>query len=560
MKTSRRIIIILLLMVLCAPAILPASRKGKRALRIKDYKRALKLFMRDIDKHPDDWEAFSLVGYIYYSRPEPDYPLAQEYLTQAYALKQDDVQTNLYLLLACVANENWQKAKELVPFFTAAIVADMEKPFLFHYAQSAVRFHQGKHQEAIAGLKQAIEQEPAFGLPRRLLGRIYYDLEDYAHADLELSRALAFFPDDRDMHLLLARLFTQDSYFKPKSARFHIEKLLSDSPEDPELLMLKGRLLLKDGRAKEAIAVYEKALQREENCEILLALATLYLDKGTRNLSKSEACLTKARDICRQREDIHLLFAEFYQQAGKPRLAVQEYTLHLAARPKDIEAMTRLAYLYLKKPLYNTAKAIAYARQALAQQSDYFPALKTLGKALYVDGKYQQAEDVLQQASARNPQDGELLGMLAEMALAGKRYKQAIAYGKQAVALQPGHFTALRAMGQAAYRLGRAADALRYLKQADAIRKNDYQTCLTLAYLYQEKGVTDYRQSARYAQIALKKKQVDPDTWKLYGYALYKDGLLTRALKAYKTALSYNPHDAWLNQEVNKLKARLGEK
>src|SRR5256714_7676204 len=193
----------------------------------------------------------------------------------------------------------------------------------------------------------------------------------------------------------------------------HLQVLLLSAPENGAWHGLLGRCHEADGRFKDAVADYEKAIRfapREiENYVRLASLLRFRLNQRERagkvmdalvkaNSESSQAYLERARyrrsgdspaeaaqDIARARElastdaDVLLTAADVAQDLGKPEEARQALRQGLVAHPRDIRLPLRLAQLEEKNW---PEEAIATLRQALHANPDNVDLLFALGELL----------------------------------------------------------------------------------------------------------------------------------------------------------------------------------
>ncbi len=556
-----RYVFLIVLLVFSSVCIYPASRRGKRALLIEDYSRALEIFNKDINKHPDDWEAHSLIGYIYMQEELKDKSKALFHLQKAFELNKKDPVTDLYLFILYVDDGRYGDAQGILSFIDQNDIEKMDEKYLFYLYKGLLYAGQENTEKAEEMIIEAIKLEPACGLCRKHLGLIYYNNDDYANADAVLSRAIGFFPDDKEINKALADIFLSEEYFRPTSARLHIDKLKSvTSEKDMDILLLEGRYLQLTGNFKQAVEVYKKAsMIDEDNCEVNISLADLYQKRETQNLSLSKKHLNRVLEKCKGHEDLHMLLANYYYNINEPKKAVSEYQDHLAKYPDDTLAMVKLALIYLQKPLQNPGKTIELGLKALSVNSSYLPAVRILSTAYFLTNDFKNAKKYIEQALSISPNDSEMLGYLACIYFSGKEYSKAKEYALSAVRNAGNNIRALSVLGEIAYSEKDYQKAIGYLQNIIHYKRNDYRASLLLAYIYQEPGFTDYRKSYHFAEIALKQNESDANTWKLLGNAYMNDRMLSKALDAFENSLLYNPNDSWVKAQVADLKRRLGK-
>lgn len=538
-----------------------ASRRGKRALTVEDYDRALSIFQRDIRRDPSNWEAHSLIGFIYFQEDHKDLPKALSHLRKAFEIKKDDPLTNMYLFTGYVMNENFNQAESILSFIDEKEIDNIDDNYLYYLYKGVLLFNQNKTGEAIEYIVKSIELEPICGICRKHLGLVYYDIGDYPNADATLSRAVGFFPDDYNINYALADIFLEENYFRPNSARLHIDKLKSISPDDDiDIILLEARLFKLSQNYRESLKLYQKAYNIDSsNCLVNLELADIYQRGDIKNLELSRKHMNFVLEHCSDLDNIHLELANYYKNIGQKDKAISEYQNHIEKNPEDFNAISRLAMLYLDRTVNKPEMAIQTAQKAIEINESFPTAIRILAISYFAVNDHNNAKKFINKALEINPNDSELLGYIAEINFNDKNYDQAKQYANRAIRVMPNNFRALKVLGEIAYYEKDFRNAVKYLENALSIRRNDYRAILLLAYAYQEEEVKDYRKSYQYAEKALEINPRDGNTWKLLGNAYLNDRLLSKALEAFENSLLYNPQDNWVRNQVSDLRRRLGK-
>jgi len=116
-----------------------------------------------------------------------------------------------------------------------------------------------------AAILQGLLLVPSIQVPAHAeLAECRLALGDRAGAAAAASRALELEPDDAWPRLVLARV--EADALHDEDALQHLEALLAALPLLPDPHRLQGLLLLRDGRAPEAEAAFDRALQASERC------------------------------------------------------------------------------------------------------------------------------------------------------------------------------------------------------------------------------------------------------------------------------------------------------
>jgi predicted Zn-dependent protease len=160
---------------------------------------------------------------------------------------------------------------------------DPDNPFAFGTLASMAYRH-GSLRVAADAFARALELDPDRPGVRQNYGKLLRELERYADSERELRLAVAQSDDDARTRISLAE--TLAAARKDGEAEQLVDGVLAKEPKQPEALAVKGRLLLSQGRAREALPYFEQAAVVSDP-ESFIALARAYLAAGE---------IAKARD------------------------------------------------------------------------------------------------------------------------------------------------------------------------------------------------------------------------------------------------------------------------
>lgn len=109
--------------------------------------------------------------------------------------------------------------RDLVAFLDSSLHSEIKRRGL-HVVLSRILRLQGQPAEALAQAHRAIQRDPLSAFERIELGRVYFDLEEYANAQQAFEDALKFAPNDPELHRDAARAqLLQVHQCKTKEAR-----------------------------------------------------------------------------------------------------------------------------------------------------------------------------------------------------------------------------------------------------------------------------------------------------------------------------------------------------
>jgi tetratricopeptide (TPR) repeat protein len=155
--------------------------------------------------------------------------------------------------------------------------------------------------EALQVLLDEHGRAPAFAASSFLAGKIRFFQQDYDQARLFWEQTLAHNPGHLDTSKWLARLLLLQG--EVEEAERLVAAALYSSAEDPELLILMGRIRRSRHDLAGAIEFYRKAqLFSERLAEASLELAELYYgfglrDRAEQELSRAQALLSEGSSL-----------------------------------------------------------------------------------------------------------------------------------------------------------------------------------------------------------------------------------------------------------------------
>jgi tetratricopeptide (TPR) repeat protein len=134
----------------------------------------------------------------------------------------------------------------------------------------------------------------------------------------ELRLVLERDPGNRSARIHLARIYSWDGQLK-RAVRI-ADTILSDSPNDKETLLVKANALEWDDRFNEAIPIYLEIIERDDDFDARVGLATSLLYKGDRAAAQREADTLVANDA-RQERQLQRLF-DALDREMRPRMEI----------------------------------------------------------------------------------------------------------------------------------------------------------------------------------------------------------------------------------------------
>jgi len=221
-------------------------------------------------------------------------------------------------------------------------------------------------------------------------------------------------PDNADMHVKLGNVLVQKG--QADEAISHFQQALQINPDNADTHVNLGNILMQKGKADEAIAQFQKALQiNPDHAQAHNNLGNALLQKG--KVDEAIAHLQKALQINPGYAKAHNNLGNALLQRGRVEEAIAHFQQAVQIEPAEPAAQNNLAWLLATCPqasLRNGSKAVELARQANALTGGENPViLHTLAAALAEAGQFSEAVETAQHAL-------RLAGAQSNTALAGQ--------------------------------------------------------------------------------------------------------------------------------------------
>lgn len=226
-----------------------------------------------------------------------------------------------------------------------------------HRWLAASYYDLGAIHDALVHLQRTAELDPADQRPHRLLGLIYKDYERFSDAVLAYEESLRRKPDQADADNV--RLEMATCLMKLRRHRDALNSLAACG-DSPEIDVVRAECYYAIGEMAQAKETLARASSRApDNLDILLLRGTIILDEG--NAQRAVEILSRAADLHPHDYMVHFQLAQAHSQADQPKQAEKEQNtaerirtlrkefaeLHQAAwdQPRNAQIRLRLAEL-----------------------------------------------------------------------------------------------------------------------------------------------------------------------------------------------------------------------
>ena len=386
-----------------------------------NFAQAVMYLERFLDKIPSHLPARKMLAAAYLRQNRPD--KAEEVLEPAMSSAADDAAVLSLVGKAAVLGGDLEKGER---YLKSAVKADPEDPAL---REDLARLYlsSGKYDQAIAELK-------GVGGDQALRARVMTIIAHLRKKEVDKAVALAEqlvaeSPDNPDLHFLLGRI--QFLAGMRDKARSHFLEAVRIRPGHVSASLTLARLAMIRRNWAEAEEYLQQILKHDaRNTSAMLALAQLAFAEG--KAPEATAWIEKAKETGKKSIRPYLMLARYYLNQKQAQKALQE----MDAVPDE----------FADSPLVMDLK----------------------GKAQFMLGRLEASLATYREAVQKSPDAPGLLFELAGVQQALHDYAAADKTLKRLLALAPDHLQAKTARVQVALQMG---DARKALKLAQEIRK-----------------------------------------------------------------------------------------
>ena len=375
---------------------------------------------------------------------------------------------------------------QLLPLMSASLVkaaaflapqVKADSSALLDYTLGNIYFQQDRLDKALARFRTAVTKYPAFRRAWRNLGLIYTRNAQHAEAIQAFTAAVSLGGADAYLYGLLAFAYTARQDYPAAEAAYRAALLFQ--PESVEWRMGLCRVAFKQGKFEEASALLEAMIERQpDRAEFWLLQANAFVGmkkmlKAAENFSVV-AMLGKATP-----ESLHML-GDIYVSEQLPVLAADAYTQALRA---DADSAGKPDRHVQNVELLAARGALAEAetlRKAVVDTLGTNLSAQAQGRLLRIQarmalsrGEGGAAAQVLEEALALNPLDGEVLMLLGQHYAASGDTEKASLYYERAAGIEKYEADSRMRQSQLLVKAGRFQEALPLLKRVQELRPRE---------------------------------------------------------------------------------------
>jgi tetratricopeptide (TPR) repeat protein len=410
-----------------------------------------------------------------------------------------------------------------------------QTPQVFLQLNNLLAHHADK--AAVAALiKELAQQYPKLPEAHIAVAQAYWNADQPEIAAAEAGRALELRPDWE-----LAALFRMQALQRRGSAEAIAfgRKYLAAYPAAKDIRLSVARLLVNDHRNDEARKEIQ-ALVKQHGQDPAVALAAGLLAVQASDWSTADAQLKRVLELDATGANVDTVRFYLGQVSEELKRTAEALQWYRAVGEGDqfIPAQSRIATLLAKQGKVSEARALLQAipSQSLPQRIQLVQAEAGM---LRDTGAYQQAYDVLSQASEKYPNTPELMYDLAMMAEKTDRLDVLETNLRRLIEMRPDHAHAYNALGYTlADRTDRFEEAYQLIDKALKLAPED-------PFIQDSMGWVLYRlgrlQEARSYLEKAYKRRPDPEIAAHLGEVLWALGRRDEARRMWQSALAEHP-------------------
>jgi tetratricopeptide (TPR) repeat protein len=299
------------------------------------------------------------------------------------------------------------------------------------FVKAKIDLAEDKRGDALAALRQVIDERPEWAQAHFLLGSVLFLDGDRAGARSAVARSLELDANLVPAQKLMARLHAAlgDHGLAIEAGRRALER----DPQDASLHVLVAQSLVKQQRMDDALRELRQVPEDRRGAEEEFALGRVYVLKGERDEARRH--LLAAAQHEPNRYEILRALLDLDMRDGRLEESSARVQEALRARPDD----ARLVQLHGEVSLYtgHTAEAESSFRRAIDLDPNDLQAYQSLARYLAVTGRPEEVVHTYERALGANPQSATLNLIVGSLYELRSRPQDAVQRYEEAIRLDP---------------------------------------------------------------------------------------------------------------------------
>ena len=381
---------------------------GALEMLSSDVAAARESFEEALKVSPDDF--VTIMGLAQLSAGAEDQEATRHWLDRAVAADPQNFGVRKMLGQLMLVQRDFAAAK----IFAAETIALARDNDDAHRLLGHALLNLGEPEAAVDSFAKAIDLNPNEPEYYMALARAHVVAGNREAAEETIAAAYDNNPDYIQSAVLYAQM--QVNGGDVEAAMKIANELEKAHPEDSAPLALQGEILLQSGKASDAAAKYEQALEIDDSPRLA---ARAYQVRKVAGLPDTTQPLTRHLEKNPLNTEIRTFLAQAYQVEGDNKSAIDEYQAVLDTSPGNHVALNNLAWTYF---VVDDPRAEETARRAYEVAPDNASVIDTLGWILLQKGEIDDGVDLLRKAATTSPDSREVqFHLAAGLAKQGKK-------------------------------------------------------------------------------------------------------------------------------------------
>ncbi|MBV7430827.1 MULTISPECIES: tetratricopeptide repeat protein [unclassified Acidovorax] len=263
-----------------------------------------------------------------------------------------------------------------------------------------------------------------------MLGVLAYQTGHHEAACDLIGQAIDISPQDPAPYV--NRGLALSALKRSEEALAHFGKAIALRPDFAEAYVNRGKILAELSRTEEAIESYDRAIGLQPR------LAAAYNNKGNAlrhlgHLGEALQCYEQAFALDGRHVDACQNMATLHAEAGRSEDALGCFDKLIALQPGHAAAHNGKGVILAQREQRD--QAIAHFQAAIHADEKYVQAYKNLARAQYSASEFSKAAQSLKTAAQLQPEDVEILSLLALSLTSAGRYAESMAVYDEAIRL-----------------------------------------------------------------------------------------------------------------------------
>jgi tetratricopeptide (TPR) repeat protein len=396
--------------------------------------------------------------------------------------------------------------------------------------QAKELIQEGHFEQARNIIDEQLRLNPSSVDAYNLLGIVYTDEKDYAHAIDAFQDALKLAPSSTETHNNLGNLYVAEQKFDLAEKEF--TKVLSMAPANRDANYNLGLVLLAKGAPLAAIPHFQRVHPRTVETGINLVRA--YLQAG-----KTDEALKTARELsAAHKQDVQLHFTLGVLLATTKQYKSAQLELEQAntLQPETFEILHNLGQTYLRGDEY--AKADLALNRALKLKPDSAETLYLLAQVYSEQARPSDALDLLVRARKLAPQNTDVIFLMARVSMTQNYFEDAIPLLESGLKIAPQRADLHAALGESYFMAGKTEKAIEEFQKLIELDPSA-RSYAFMGLSYRHLGRFD--KGLKYFEEGLKQDPHNISCLFNIGYIEERQGNYARAEYLFQQALRSNP-------------------